>query len=59
LRLADKIANLRDIDRTPPHDWSLERKRDYFDRARSVVDGLRGTHATLAQLFEAAYARRP
>jgi guanosine-3',5'-bis(diphosphate) 3'-pyrophosphohydrolase len=59
VKLADKIANLRDIDQSPPHDWSLERKRDYFAWARSVVDGMRGTHATLEQLFEAAYARRP
>ncbi len=59
VKLVDKIANLRDIDRTPPHDWSPERKRDYFDWARSVVDGLRGTHATLEQLFDTAYARRP
>ena len=43
VKLADKICNLRDIKASPPPDWPLERRREYFDWAKSVVDGLRGT----------------
>src|SRR3977135_3612162 len=39
---ADKICNLRDLLASPPADWSVERKRDYFDWAKSVVDRVRG-----------------
>jgi guanosine-3',5'-bis(diphosphate) 3'-pyrophosphohydrolase len=59
VKLADKICNLRDVAHNPPKDWSLERRREYFDWARSVIDGLRGPHPGLEALFDAAYAARP
>ncbi len=59
VKLADKIANLRDVADHPPSKWPLERRREYFDWAKRVVDGLRGAHARLEALFDAAYARRP
>jgi guanosine-3',5'-bis(diphosphate) 3'-pyrophosphohydrolase len=59
VKLADKIANLRDMANTPPADWSIERRREYFDWSKSVVDQLRGTNRTLESLFDQAYARRP
>jgi guanosine-3',5'-bis(diphosphate) 3'-pyrophosphohydrolase len=40
VKLADKICNLRDIAATPPADWSTERKAEYFDWAKSVIDGV-------------------
>ncbi len=59
VKLADKICNLRDVAAHPPHDWSLARRREYFDWAKQVIDGLRGAHRRLARLFDAAYAARP
>jgi len=60
VKLADKICNLRDIANSPPADWSVERKQEYFDWAKAVVDRLRGVHPTLEQLFDEAYkAGRP
>ena len=59
VKLADKICNLRDIAANPPASWSLRRKRKYFDWARDVIDGVRGTHRRLERLFDAACARRP
>jgi guanosine-3',5'-bis(diphosphate) 3'-pyrophosphohydrolase len=55
VKLADKICNLRDIAATPPTDWSLERKTEYFEWACAVVDGLRGVHPGLERLFDDAY----
>jgi guanosine-3',5'-bis(diphosphate) 3'-pyrophosphohydrolase len=59
VKLADKICNLRDMAAHPPHDWPLARRREYFDWAKAVIDGLRGTHLKLERLFDAAYATRP
>jgi guanosine-3',5'-bis(diphosphate) 3'-pyrophosphohydrolase len=59
VKLADKICNLRDIGSAPPAGWPLERKQEYFDWAKRVVDRMRGTHPELEQLFDAEYARRP
>ncbi|AGA33744.1 Metal dependent phosphohydrolase [Thioalkalivibrio nitratireducens DSM 14787] len=59
VKLADKIANLRDIAATPPADWSTERKREYFDWARQVVDRTRDASPGLGQLFDQVHRLRP
>jgi GTP diphosphokinase / guanosine-3',5'-bis(diphosphate) 3'-diphosphatase len=59
VKLADKTWNLRDMADNPPVGWPLERRREYFDWARSVVDGLPPVSKRLRQVFDAAYARRP
>lgn len=59
VKLADKICNVRDVAASPPHGWPLERRREYFDWAKQVVDRMRGTHRRLERLFDEAYARRP
>ncbi len=59
VKLADKIANLRDVAACPPPDWPLARRQGYFDWARQVIDGLRGSHPLLEAAFDAAYAQRP
>lgn len=59
IKLADKIANLRDLAEFPPADWPAYRRREYFDWAAAVVDRLRGTHAGLEALFDAAHALGP
>jgi GTP diphosphokinase / guanosine-3',5'-bis(diphosphate) 3'-diphosphatase len=52
VKLADKIANITDIINTPPIDWSNDRKKDYFDWAKAVVDNLRGSHQGLEKDFD-------
>jgi len=59
VKLADKIANLRDIIASPPSDWSQERKRDYFDWAKRVVDQIRGINSKLERRFDQLYRQRP
>ena len=59
VKLADKICNLRDVVDAPPAKWSLERRQEYFDWARDVVDGLRGVHPVLEAIFDRTYATRP
>jgi len=59
VKLADKISNLRDVANSPPPDWSLERRREYFDWAKAVIDRLRGVDAGLEAVFDAVYLNRP
>jgi guanosine-3',5'-bis(diphosphate) 3'-pyrophosphohydrolase len=59
VKLADKICNLRDVATAPPVGWSLERRQEYFDWAKQVVDRMRGAHAGLEAVFDAVYASRP
>ncbi|GEN98987.1 phosphohydrolase [Novosphingobium sediminis] len=56
VKLADKIANLRDIAASPPADWDAARKADYVSWASEVVAGMRGTNAALEAAFDAAVA---
>ena len=59
VKLADKICNVRDVAASPPPDWPLERRRQYFDWARQVIDRLRGTHPALEDAFDRACLDRP
>ncbi len=59
VKLADKICNLRDVVERPPAKWDAARRREYFDWAKQVIDGMRGTDRRLEAAFDAAYARRP
>jgi GTP diphosphokinase / guanosine-3',5'-bis(diphosphate) 3'-diphosphatase len=59
VKMADKICNLRDMAANPPAGWPLERRREYFDWAKRVVDALPSTNHSLRTAFDAAYAARP
>ena len=57
VKLADKIANLRDLATSPPADWSARRKADYAAWAGEVVAALRGINPALEAAFDATAAR--
>lgn len=59
VKLADKTVNLRDVANSPPTNWPLRRRREYFDWANSVVQAIGPAHAKLRQLFDQAFAARP
>ena len=53
VKLADKLYNLRDLDRITPVGWTEERKHEYFIWAGEVVNaGLRGTNEKLESLLD-------
>ncbi len=58
LKIADKLCNLREILSSPPADWPLFRKYQYFDWAKAVVDQVRESNPQLAAKFDVAYAQR-
>jgi guanosine-3',5'-bis(diphosphate) 3'-pyrophosphohydrolase len=59
VKLADKIANLRDVASAPPDRWDLQRRQDYFDWSKRVIDRLRGAHPALEAAFDEAFQARP
>jgi guanosine-3',5'-bis(diphosphate) 3'-pyrophosphohydrolase len=54
LKLADKTSNLRSLVKSPPADWSVERRREYLAWAEEVVQELRGANAWLEARFDEA-----
>ena len=58
IKVADKTCNLRDIAGSPPATWSRERKLEYFDWAKAVVDRLPPSNKRVRELFDMAYAAR-
>lgn len=40
VRISDKISNVKDIDKTKPKSWDLERKLKYIKWAKALVDNI-------------------
>lgn len=59
VKLADKISNLTDLAESPPTNWTLERRQIYFEWAKNVIAGVRGTNAALERRFDEAYEKHP
>jgi guanosine-3',5'-bis(diphosphate) 3'-pyrophosphohydrolase len=59
VKLADKIANVRDVLYRPPADWSAERREEYVEWARRVVEQLHGVNEGLKTVFAEACKHRP
>jgi guanosine-3',5'-bis(diphosphate) 3'-pyrophosphohydrolase len=57
IKLADKTSNLRTIASSPAAGWSVERRLEYVEWAKSVVAGLSGTSPWLEQQFDEAANR--
>ena len=51
VKVADKIANVRDIGANPPKDWDTKRRREYLDWAAQVVAGCQPDNQALVDYF--------
>ncbi|KAM9766037.1 guanosine-3',5'-bis(diphosphate) 3'-pyrophosphohydrolase MESH1 [Menidia menidia] len=58
VKLADKLYNLRDLNRCTPTGWTAERVQEYFVWACEVVKGLRGTNPALEEKLEELFKQR-
>ena len=52
VKLADKLYNLRDLQRQTPIGWTEERVQQYHEWAAQVVAGLVGTNVALEKALE-------
>jgi (p)ppGpp synthase/HD superfamily hydrolase len=57
LKLADKISNLRSLLASPPAEWSTDRRRQYGEWARQVVQGFTTPNPVLKAQFDRTYAQ--
>jgi guanosine-3',5'-bis(diphosphate) 3'-pyrophosphohydrolase len=55
VKMADKIYNLRDLQRATPIGWTNERVNEYFSWAKKVTDGLKGVNPDLENHLEEIY----
>ena len=53
IKLADKIANLSDLIKSPPVGWEIKRQRQYFRWSNEVVARCRGQNKSLEFLYSA------
>ncbi|KAK7021729.1 Guanosine-3',5'-bis(diphosphate) 3'-pyrophosphohydrolase MESH1 [Halocaridina rubra] len=58
VKLADKLYNLRDLERTTPEGWSETRVNEYFHWAAKVVAGCRGTNSYLENELDKLFIKR-
>lgn len=58
VKLADKLYNLRDLERASPVGWSEERVQEYFLWASDVVAKLKGTCEPLEVKLREIFLRR-
>ncbi|XP_029353642.1 guanosine-3',5'-bis(diphosphate) 3'-pyrophosphohydrolase MESH1 [Echeneis naucrates] len=58
VKLADKLYNLRDLNRCTPVGWTAERVQQYFVWASEVVKGLKGTNSVLEDKLEELFRQR-
>ncbi|KAK0084152.1 hypothetical protein PV325_007529 [Microctonus aethiopoides] len=58
VKLADKIYNLRDLQKSIPIGWTPKRVEEYFNWSKAVIDGCRGTNVKLEKIFDAIIAKQ-
>lgn len=58
VKLADKLYNLRDLERSTPSGWCKQRVHDYFIFSKNVTDGLQGTNKNLENELNEIYKTR-
>lgn len=51
VKVADKIANVRDVGANPPKDWEPTRRHAYLDWAERVVERCRPENSALTEYF--------
>ncbi|XP_063706538.1 guanosine-3',5'-bis(diphosphate) 3'-pyrophosphohydrolase MESH1 [Culicoides brevitarsis] len=57
VKLADKLYNLRDLQRELPKKWTEERRLEYFKWAKNVVDNLRGTNQAMEDALDVIFKK--
>lgn len=58
VKLADKLYNLRDLQKSIPQYWSRDRVDQYFVWAKKVVDNLRGTNKKLEDALDELFREK-
>jgi guanosine-3',5'-bis(diphosphate) 3'-pyrophosphohydrolase len=57
IKICDKISNITDVTNDPPTHWNLQRRNEYLEWAKHVVDALGKVNKDLESLFIERYNR--
>ena len=52
IKLGDKISNVTDITNTPPTDWDINRRLEYFEWAEKVINNCPKVNTSLEKYFK-------
>jgi len=52
IKWGDKLVNCRDVLNSPPNDWPLLRRQNYFQWSADVLYKTRGTNALMEEAFD-------
>lgn len=58
VRLADKIYNLRDLNRSTPIGWTDERVKEYFEWSSQIARQLVGHNAQMDAILKDLFTQR-
>jgi guanosine-3',5'-bis(diphosphate) 3'-pyrophosphohydrolase len=58
VKLADKLYNLRDLNRVAPVGWTQQRVSEYFEWAAKVIAGAKGTSTSIEDQLQAVFDER-
>lgn len=57
IKICDKICNITDVTNDPPTHWDLNRRNEYLEWAKLVVDALGEVNPILKSLFNERYQK--
>lgn len=57
IKICDKICNITDVTNDPPTHWDLNRRNEYLEWAKQVVDALGEVNSNLKSLFNEKYQK--
>ena len=58
VKLADKLYNLRDLEKSTPEGWTEERVQIYFEWSAKVINGIRGNNEVLEKELDKLFTKR-
>ena len=58
VKLADKLYNLRDLNRQTPSGWQEARVQEYFEWSARVVQGLKGSNSVMEEELNKLFKAR-
>lgn len=57
IKLADKLYNLRDLEKETPTGWTKHRVQEYFKWSKNVIDELKGTNECMENCLYELFQR--
>lgn len=57
IKIADQTVNITLMGEDPPKNWSAQKRLEYVEGAKGIIDNCRGLNAALEEAFDSAYEK--